>query len=156
MPDPDPEPDPGAEPAPGDRPTAAPFLIALTIFVLVVIAIGLVNLFGDDELPADQQVARAAVGQNDALQRQNYADFRSYTCPAQIGTETEMLAAQRNSARHRGERFVDDVTDVVIDGDRATATVKYHFDKAPDDKKEVEMTFVRAGDGWKVCSAGPR
>jgi hypothetical protein len=145
-----------SEPTPGDRPTPAPFLIALTVFVLVVIAIGLLNVFDDEEPPADQQVARAAVGQNDALQRQNYADFRGYTCPAQAGTEPEVLAAQRASVAKKGERFVDDVTDVSIDGDRATAKVTYHFDKAPDDKKPVEMTFVRDGDGWKVCSTGPR
>lgn len=146
--------DPG--PDRGDRPTAAPFLIALTIFVLVVIAIGLLNLFDDDEPPADQQVARAAVGQNDALQRRNYSDFRSYTCPAQVGTETEVLAAQADTVEKRGERFVDDVTDVRIDADRATAQVTYHFDKAPDDKNVVEMSFVRDGDAWKVCSPGPR
>jgi cytochrome oxidase Cu insertion factor (SCO1/SenC/PrrC family) len=63
------------------RPTMTPFLAALAIIVLVVIAIGLFNFFGDDELPANQQVARAAVGQNDALQRQDYTAFRSYTLP---------------------------------------------------------------------------
>ena len=54
-----------------------------------------------------------------------------------------------------GARFVDDVTDVVIDGDRATATVTYHFDKAPDTKTGVDMTFVREDGAWKVCSIGP-
>lgn len=145
-----------SEATPGDRPTAAPFLIALTIFVLVVIAIWLLNLFDDRGEPADQQVARAAVGQNDALQRQNYSDFRGYTCPAHTGDEAEVLAAQRDSVAQRGERFVDDVTDVAIDGDRATAKVTYHFDKAPDDKKVLDMTFIRDGDAWKVCSPGPR
>jgi hypothetical protein len=137
------------------RPTVTPFLAALAIIVVVVIAIGLFNFFGDDERPADQQVARAAVGQNDALQRQNYADFRSYTCKDQHGTETEILARQRDSVAKRGERFVDDVTDVVIDGDRATATVTYHFDKAPDTKTGVASTFVREDGAWKVCSIGP-
>ncbi|KUI46217.1 lumazine-binding protein [Mycobacterium sp. GA-1199] len=141
---------------PGDRPTAAPFLIGLTIFVLVVIVIGLLNLFGGEQEPADQQVARAAVGQNDALQRQNYSDYRGYTCPEQAGTEAQVLAAQRDSVAQRGERFVDDVTDVAVAGARATAKVTYHFDEAPDDKKTVEMTFVRDGDAWKVCSPGPR
>ena len=150
------EPEPEPEATPGGRPTAAPFLIALTIVVLVVIAIGLLNLFGDHEEPADQQVARAAVGQNDALQRQNYSDFRGFTCSAHAGNEAEVLAAQRDSVAQRGERFVDDVTDVVIDGDRAAAKVIYHFDKAPDDKKPVEMTFIRDGDAWKVCSPGPK
>jgi hypothetical protein len=133
----------------------APFLGALAIIVLVVIAIGLLNFFGDNDIPADQQVARAAVGQNDALQRQDYADFREYTCRAEQGVEADILARQRDSVGKRGERFVDDVTDVAIDNDRATAKVTYHFDKAPDAKTGVDMTFVREDGAWKVCSSGP-
>lgn len=139
-----------------DRPTATPFLAALAIIVLVVITIGLLNFFGDDEVPADQQVARAAVGQNDALQRQSYSDFLGYTCRAEQGSEADVLAQQRDSVAKHGERFVDDVTDVKIDGDRATAKVTYHFDKAPDAKTGVDMTFVREDGAWKVCAPGPR
>jgi hypothetical protein len=137
------------------RPTITPFLAALAIIVVVVIAIGLFNFFGSEDLPEDQQVARAAAGQNDALQRQNYADFRNYTCEAQQGAETDILARQRDSVAKRGKRFVDDVTNVVIDGDRATATVTYHFDKAPDTKTGIATTFVREDGAWKVCSIGP-
>jgi hypothetical protein len=141
---------------PADSQTATPFLAALAIIVIVVIAIGLLNFFDDDELPADRQVARAAVGQNDALQRQSYADFRGHTCRDQQASEAETLGGQRNSVAAHGERFVDDVTDVKIDGDRATAKVTYHFDKAPDTKTGVETTFVREDGAWKVCSPGPR
>ena len=132
-----------------------PFLAALAIIVVIVIAIGLFNSFRGDELSEDQQVARSAVGQNDALQRQNYADFRNYTCEAQHGDEADILARQRDSVAKHGERFVDGVTDVVIDGDRANATVTYHFDKAPDTKTGVATTFVREDGAWKVCSTGP-
>ena len=66
-----------------------------------------------------------------------------------------MLARQRDSAAKRGARFVDDVTDIKIDGDRATATVTYHFDKAPDAKTPVPMAFLREDGAWKVCSTGP-
>jgi hypothetical protein len=141
--------------AAADRPTMAAFLGALAIIVLVVIAIGLFNIFGSNDPPADQQVGRAAVGQNDALQRQNYADFRTYTCRDQQGVETDILARQRDSVAKRGERFVDDVADIKVDGDRATAKVTYHFDKAPDTKTGVAMTFVREDGAWKVCSTGP-
>lgn len=133
----------------------APFLGALAIFVLVVIVIGLFNVFGGSDVPEDQRVGRAAVGQNDALQRQNYADFRSYTCRGQQGIEADVLARQRDSVAKRGERFVDDVNDVVIDGDRATAKVTYHFDRTPDAKTGVAMTFTREDGAWKVCSTGP-
>lgn len=131
-----------------------PFLGALAIIVVIVIAIGLVNSFRGDELSEDQQVARSAVGQNDALQRQNYADFRNYTCEAQHGDEADILAHQRDSVAKHGERFVDGVRDVVIDGDRANATVTYYFDKAPDTKTGVATTFVREEGAWKVCSTG--
>lgn len=139
-----------------DRPTMAPFLAALAIAVIVVIAIVLVNIFDSDEVPEDQQVARAAVGQNDALQRQNYTDFVGYTCKAQQGSEADVLAGQRNSVGKHGERYVDDVTKVAIDGDRATATVTYHFANAPDAKSDVATTFVREDGAWKVCSPGPK
>jgi hypothetical protein len=133
----------------------APFLGALAIIVVVVIAIWLFSVFEGDRTPEDQRVGRAAVGQNDALQRENFADFSTYTCEKSRGSQTDMVARQRDSSAKRGARFVDDVTDVKIEGDRATATVTYHFDKAPDDKKPVPMTFVREGGAWKVCSTGP-
>ena len=140
---------------PEDRPTMAPFLGALAIIVLVVIAIGLFNAFGSEQPPADQQVGRAAVGQNDALQRQDYADFRKYTCRDQQGVEADVLARQRDSVNKRGERFVDDVTEVKVDGEQATGKVTYHFAKAPDTKTGVAMMFVREDGAWKVCSTGP-
>jgi hypothetical protein len=138
-----------------DRPTMAPFLGALAIIVVVVIAIWLFSVFDTDRTPEDQRVGRAAVGQNDALQREDFADFSAYTCEKSRGSQTDMVAHQRDSATKRGARFVDDVNDVKIDGDRATATVTYHFDKAPDEKKPVPMTFVREDGAWKVCSTGP-
>jgi hypothetical protein len=138
-----------------DSPTMAPLLGALAIIVIVVIAIWLFNLFQGDRTPEDQRVGRAAVGQNDALQREDFADLGSYTCGKMRGSETDVLARQRDSAAKRGARFVDDVTDVNIDGERATATVTYHFDKAPDEKTPVPMTFVREDGAWKVCSTGP-
>ena len=89
----------------------APFLGALAIIVIVLIAIWLFNVFGSDRTPEDQQVGRAAVGQNDALQRENFADFTTYTCKKLHGSESEMAARQRDSKAKRGARFVDDVTD---------------------------------------------
>jgi len=138
-----------------DRPTMAPFLGALAIIVVVVIAIWLFSVFQGDRTPEDQRIGLAAVGQNDALQRENFADFATYTCANERGKEADVLARQRDSMAKRGARFVDDVTEVKIDGDRATATVTYHFDKAPDDKKPAPMTFVREDGAWKVCSTGP-
>ena len=147
--------EPENDEADADRPTVAPFLGALAIIVLVVIGIVLFNVFGSSDPPADQQVGRAAVGQNDALQRRDYAAFRTYTCRNEQGTEADVLARQQDSVDKRGERFVDDVADIKVDSDRATAKVTYHFAKAPDTKTGVPMTFVREDGAWKVCSPGP-
>ena len=138
-----------------DRRTAAPFLAALAIISLVVIAIALVNYFTDDELTPEQQVVRAAVAQNDALQKENFADFAKNTCRAEQGTEAEVIAGQRDSKEKQGRRLIDDVTEVVVSGDSATAKVTYEFDKAQGTKLDTETTFVREDGAWKVCSSGP-
>lgn len=139
----------------GSGSSAWPMLAALTIIVVVVIGIWVVNAIEGDELTDEQLIGRAAVGQNDALQRENYPDFRTYTCRAQHGVEADIVARQRDSTAKRGARYIDGVTGVGIDGDRATATVTYHFGNAPDAKTPAGMTFVREDGAWKVCSTGP-
>lgn len=139
------------EPEP-DRPTIAPFLGAFVIIVIVVIGIVLFNVFGTQKTTPGDQVAQTAVGQNDALQRADYADFRTYTCRAEQGTEADVLARQRDSVAKNGERYLDDVPTINVDGDRATATVIYHFDKTAETKTEVALSFVREDGAWKVCS----
>jgi hypothetical protein len=133
-----------------DRPTIAPFVGALAVIVLVVIGIVLFNVFGSSPAPGTD-VGRAIVGQNDALQRQNYADYRAFTCRAVQGSEADFLARQRDSVTKNGERYVDDVKDVRIDGGRATASVTYHFDKTADTTSGSELTVVREDGSWKVC-----
>ena len=139
----------------GDGSSPMPILIALGIALAVLAAVGISWLVSDVPMSDDALVGRAAVGQNDALQRENYPDFRTFTCPAQQGDEAEVLARQRNSKTAQGARYVDDVTEVKIDGDRATATVVYHFEKTPDNKIKTPMTFARQGGQWTVCSPGP-
>lgn len=135
-----------------DRPTMTPFLGALAIIVLVVIGIWVSSLFRGDGLSEDQRVGRAAVGQNDAMQRENFREFADYTCREQQGTEADFLARQRDSVAKNGARYVDDITGVRIDGDRATGTVVYHFEKTPDTKVDAATTFVREDGQWRVCS----
>lgn len=147
----EPTPDPAPEP---ERRTIAPFLGALVIIVLVVIAIVAVNAFDGGPTP-EQAIGEAVAAQNAALQRANYADYRTWTCAAQQGTESEVLDRQRVSVAQKGERYVDRVGATRIDGDTATANVTYYFDRAQDDKISVDLTLVREGDAWKVCSPGP-
>lgn len=139
-----------------DRSTFMPIVIAAAIVVTALGVMWALSLFRNDEVPDDGLVGRAVVAQNDALQRENYADFRTYTCLAQQGVETQVLADQRQSKAAKGNRFVDDVTAFTVNGDTASATVVYHFEKTPDDKVDVPMNFVREDGEWKVCSPGPR
>lgn len=140
-----------------DRPTLMPILTALAVVGVALIAVFALRFIrGGDTVPDDAAVGGAVVGQNDALQRGNYADFRTYTCAAQQGIESQVLADQRQSADTKGARYVDDVKDVAVKGDSATATVVYHFEKKAEDKVSTPMSFVRENGAWKVCSAGPK
>ncbi|MGI9164741.1 MAG: Rv0361 family membrane protein [Mycobacterium sp.] len=141
---------------PEDSNTVAPLLIALGIVVFVLIAMTGFRMIGGDRTTDESLVGRAVVAQNDALQREDYSAFRGYTCVAQQGAQADVIAGQQRSKTDRGARFVDDVTDIKIDGDRAAATVVYHFERTPDDKVTSPTAFVREDSGWKVCSAGPR
>jgi hypothetical protein len=142
----------GASDLPEDRPTLAPFLGALAIILLVVIGIIAFNAFGGSDATPDQQLRAAVVGQNDALQRQNYVDFRRFTCRAAQRTEADVLAGQRDSIAKSGERYVDEVSDLKITGERATVKVTYHFAKAPDTTSGAEVALVREDGAWKVCA----
>lgn len=147
------EPDPDAT---ANSPSAMPILIALGLVAIVVVAVTGLRMWRGDEVRAEAGVDRAVVGQNDALQRQDYADYVGFTCAGQQGSEGAVLGEQRQSAAARGARIVDDVRKTVIDGDRATATVVYHFENSADDKITTNMTFARENGQWKVCSPGPR
>ncbi|MCG5432172.1 lumazine-binding protein [Mycobacterium sp. MYCO198283] len=138
-----------------DDGTPAPFLAALVIIVFVVAVITVLALTDDDGVSDEQQVARALVGQNDALQRDNPGDYRSYTCAALAAGDAQALSAQREAKARSGARYVDDVTDIRIDGDRATATVQYSFERNRDDKRTAAVTAVREDGAWKVCSGYP-
>jgi len=138
------------------RGSLIPIVAAVAIVVVALIAIGLLRLIRGDIQPDEGRIGTAVVGQNDALQRGNYTDYETFTCVAEQGDEARVLADQQQSKTAHGARFVDDVTAIAVTGDRATATVVYHFERSPDDKIKTATTFVRENGEWKVCSPGPR
>lgn len=140
----------------GSRRSPAPILGALAVVLSALAVFWVLQMVAGDAQSDEDRVALAAVGQNDALQRGDYADFRTFTCIAEQGTESGVLTDQRQSSSAKGARFVDDVTGIAVTSDRATATVVYHFEKAPDDKISSVTTFVRENGRWTVCSPGPR
>ena len=132
--------------------SVAPFVIAAAVAALVLIVVAVLTLTRGDRLTEQERVARAAVAQNDALQRQNYVDYQRYTCTEAQQTDVDFLAGQRDSAQRQGARYVDGVTNVKIDADRATGTVTYHFGNTTNDKRTTQLSFVRQDGRWKVCS----
>ncbi|MUL44405.1 lumazine-binding protein [Mycobacterium sp. CBMA293] len=146
------------DPDPQPRQTMAPFLAAVVFIVVVLIFIAVLNIlgvFGKDGPTPDQEIRTAVVGQNDGLQRKDYARFQSFTCKAQAGTQADVLARQQDSVAKNGQRYVDGVSDIKFDGDKASATLTYHFDKTPDQKPKVPVELVREDGAWKVCSSVP-
>lgn len=133
--------------------SAAPFLGALVIIVIVITAIFVLNRGGGDDNA--EQIGTAVSAQNAALQRNDYSAFVAHTCAAQRGTEDEVRARQRDSVAAKGERYVNGVGNVLVDGDKAHAEVVYHFNNAPDAVVRVTMGFVREDGAWRVCTAGP-
>lgn len=145
-----------AEPDDQDRPTALPIVAAAAVVGLVLLAVIGFRLLRGDEISAEAGIGRAVIGQNDALQRADYPAYLRYTCAAERGTEAGVLADERRSAETKGARIVEDVRSFTVDGERATATVVYHFERSADDKVTTEMRFAREDGEWKVCSTGPR
>lgn len=144
-----------SEQEPIERRTMAPFIGALAIIVAVVIGVLVLNavgVIGGDGPSPDREIRTAVVGQNDGLQRLDYARFQTYTCKAQYSTEADVIGKQRDSVVKDGQRYIDEVSDVRIDGDHATATVTTHFDKTPDSKPKAQVTLLREDGAWKVCA----
>ena len=141
---------------PERKPSVMPIAIALAVVGVLLIGMVVSRLIKGDDVPEEALVGRAVVAQNDALQRENYPDFRRYTCAALQGAEAQVLDDQRKSKAAKGNRVVDDVKDIAIDGERATATAVYHFEKSPDSKVTAPMNFIRENATWTVCSPGPR
>ncbi len=135
--------------------SAGPFLGALAVIVVLVVTVWLFNLLSGGEPTDDQQIARSVSAQNAALQGQNYAEYLVYTCSELSGDEKSILDRQRDSVDKRGERIIERVAGVNVDGDRATAEVTYYFDKDEDTKETAQISLVRRDGVWKVCSTGP-
>jgi hypothetical protein len=143
------------EQEPTDRPTMAPFIGAVAVIVLVLIGIVLLNkvgVIGGGEPTPDQAVRTAVIGQNDGLQRLDYGRYQTHTCKDQYGTQADVIAKQRDSVVRNGQRYIDEVSDIHVDGDHATATVTVHFDKTAGQTAKVPVTLVRQDGAWKVCS----
>ncbi len=136
-----------------------PFIAAVAVIVIGVGAVVLSNLLrpSDDRVTDSTQVQYAINDNYTARNGIDYAKYRASTCSSvhdagDFPTEATFVADNQRSRDEFGKILIPEITDVVVDGDRATAQVHWHFEKKGSDAKTVTSTVVvREGDQWKVC-----
>ena len=79
---------------PEHKSSVMPIAIALGVVAVLLIVVVVSRMIKGDAVPEEALVGNAVVAQNDALQRENYPDFRRYTCAAQQGAEVQVLDEQ--------------------------------------------------------------
>ncbi|MFT3901187.1 MAG: hypothetical protein QM728_13220 [Gordonia sp. (in: high G+C Gram-positive bacteria)] len=138
-----------------DAPTKAPFIGAL---VLVALLIGLIliaqfaNPFHKRLSPEDQ-VRVVISDQYTARNAIDYAGYLRVTCQEKAQSRADFLAQNTVAARDaNGKIVIPEITGVVINDDKASATVVWNYEKKAAEKTTVPTTLVRQQDGWKVCS----
>ncbi|MFZ2174211.1 MAG: hypothetical protein WAW17_09280 [Rhodococcus sp. (in: high G+C Gram-positive bacteria)] len=138
----------GGAPEPEDprRTTATPFLIALTIIVVLLIGIVVAGMIS----PAEENVTEA-----DRIER-TVADFieahnrddadlqASLVCPS-YSEERSVLAGRE------GEITLQKVESSEVNGDRARAEVRIGADD-PEGETTGTWQLTRDGDRWVVCN----
>lgn len=136
-----------------------PFLAAVIVIVLAVGAVLISNVIepGDEKLTDSAQVQHAINDSYTARNGLDYAKFQSVTCTkvrtaGDFPDESAFVEQNRQSRDQFGKIVIPEITDVVVDGDRATAKVHWNFEKSGSDAKTVtSVVVVREGDEWKVC-----
>ncbi|MGC4934677.1 hypothetical protein ACLQ3C_13465 [Gordonia sp. DT30] len=148
------------EPAAPSWRKAWPFLVALLVVVLAAAGIGLSYLFR----PAQERAGDSAQVQyaiNDLYTARNnvdYTAFRDHTCSVDVNSagfpaQPEFATENRQSLERNGRIVIPEITDLKVSGDRARATVHWHFDKQSDETQTTKVAAVREDGNWKVCKA---
>ncbi len=124
--------------------------------VVVVAVLGVVNSYdgrrGDDTTQIQHVVNDAFTARNSL----NYQQYRDAHCAADVDSP-EFPTAEQFAERNRTERdaqgaLVIPTMTVHTEGDNGKVTVTWHRDKTPDQSQVTELTVVREGDEWKVCT----
>ena len=167
---------PGSGPPSGDRPgwpplgqqtprasppkrSRTPIVIMAVIAVTVAAAAGVLiwvfafkgsNASGTS--PEDQIRALMKSADN-YLNNADAAGLASLLCDAQKNSPGVHVhtADQLRKQRDVVGLETSSVTDIIVAGDDATATVSVSWSKAPQDDLTENVKFVRENGGWKVC-----
>ncbi|MFT4199715.1 hypothetical protein [Gordonia sp. (in: high G+C Gram-positive bacteria)] len=137
-----------------DAPTRAPIIAALVVIAILIIVILIAQWTHpfSSRLSPEDSVRVAINDQYTARNALNYESYQRITCAPKIEPREAFLAENQRSRDENGKIVIPQINDVVIDGDKATASVVWNFEKKPDAKTTTPTTLVRQDDGWKVCS----
>lgn len=141
-----------------ERRTPWPFIIAVAIVVLVLGTIGVMHVVrpADDRLTDESKVSRTVNDYYTAQNALNFNNFRALTCAserdsADFPTEDEFTAQNTEAREADGQIEISNISETVINGDRATANVHW-FRTEKTQTQITPVVLVREGDAWKVCA----
>jgi len=146
------------EPAPKSWRNAWPFFVALGAVVLLVGGVALSYLFrpAEDRASETAQVQYAINDFYTARNGANYAAYREHTCAADLASPefiTEQAFVAQNQDLKDNPIQIPEITDLTVEGDRATAQVHWHRKDSSDKVTTTPTIVVRENGEWKVCSS---
>ncbi|PXW35520.1 UNVERIFIED_CONTAM: hypothetical protein DES50_101466 [Williamsia faeni] len=141
-----------------ERRTLWPFLVAAAIMVLVLVAIVLMQVLrpAEDRMTDQARVTHAVNDYYTAQNAINYASYRAVFCSAKLDsadfpTQEEFTSENRDARDADGKIEVSNISETVVNGDRATANVHWYREH----KSETKITpivLVNENGNWKVCA----
>ncbi|GAB10205.1 hypothetical protein GOARA_053_00310 [Gordonia araii NBRC 100433] len=146
----------GQSPDDGDsrgKPTRGPIIAALVI-VVILLSVILIPQFVNpvDERGGDDTGVRLAINDHyTARNALNYEAFAAATCSAKTPQRDEFLTVNRRSRDEHGPIKIPEISAVAVNGDRASATVHWHYEGKDEARQTAPTSLVRQDDRWKVC-----
>lgn len=141
-----------------ERRTLWPFIIAVTIVVIVVGAIGVMHVVrpAEDRLTDESKVSRVINDYYTAKNAINYNNFRALTCATgrdsvDFPTEEAFTTENTNAREADGQVEISNISETVVNGDRATANVHW-FRTQKTQTQITAVTLVKESADWKVCA----
>ncbi len=139
---------------------AWPFYVAAGVVALFVLGIVLSNISrpAEDRVSDDARVQYAINDFYTAMNAADYDEYRDSTCAADLAkpdfpTRERFVEDNKAVTEKNGPIEIPEITDLVVDGDRATAKVHWHYEKSSDDKHVDDTIVVRENGEWKVCTS---
>lgn len=141
-----------------ERRTIWPFAVAVVIMVVVLGAIVLMQVLrpAEDRLTDQAKVTHAINDYYTAQNAINYTSYRAVFCTAELEsadfpTQDEFRAEYQEARDADGKIEVENISETVVNGDRATANVHW-FREEKSETTITPIVLVKEAGNWKVCS----